>query len=35
MTTEAVVTKMMWVLGQTDDPAEIRELMCKDLARET
>jgi L-asparaginase len=35
MTTEATLTKMMWVLGQTADPAEIRELMSKDLARET
>ncbi|MDR3146452.1 MAG: asparaginase [Treponema sp.] len=27
MTTEAAVTKLMWVLGQTGDPAEIAELM--------
>lgn len=26
MTTEAAVTKLMWVLGQTGDPKEIREL---------
>ena len=25
MTAEAAVTKLMWVLGQTEDPAEIRE----------
>lgn len=25
MTSEAAVTKLMWVLGQTDDPQEIRE----------
>lgn len=24
MTSEAVVTKLMWILGQTDDGAEIR-----------
>ena len=26
MTSEAVVTKLMWILGQTDDSAEIRRL---------
>ena len=26
MTTEAVVTKLMWALGQTDDPDEIRRI---------
>ena len=25
MTSEAAVTKLMWVLGQTEDPAQIRE----------
>ena len=29
MTLEAVVTKLMWVLGQTDDPERIRELFYK------
>lgn len=29
MTLEAVVTKMMWVLGQTDDPSKIQELFYK------
>jgi L-asparaginase len=27
MTTEAAVTKLMWVLGQTEDPEEIAEMM--------
>ena len=26
MTTEAVVTKLMWALGQTSDPDEIRRI---------
>ena len=26
MTTEAVVTKLMWALGQTDDPDEVRRI---------
>ena len=26
MTTEAVVTKLMWALGQTDDPSEVRRI---------
>lgn len=26
MTTEALVAKTMWVLGQTSDPEEIRDL---------
>ena len=26
MTTEAVVTKLMWALGQTEDPAEVRTI---------
>ena len=34
MTTEAAVTKLMWVLGQTDDPAEIRRLYVRDCAGE-
>ncbi len=34
MTTEAAVTKLMWVLGQTDDPAEARGLFERNLAGE-
>ena len=34
MTTEAAVTKLMWVLGQTDDPAGIRRLYAEDCAGE-
>ena len=34
MTTEAAVTKLMWVLGQTDDPAIIRDYMERSLAGE-
>ena len=34
MTTEAAVTKLMWVLGQTNDPAEIRRLYAEDCAGE-
>ena len=34
MTTEAAVTKLMWVLGQTDDPNELRALMRKNLCGE-
>jgi L-asparaginase len=26
MTTEAAVTKLMWALGQTDDPNEVRHI---------
>ncbi len=39
MTTEAAVTKLMWVLGQTDDPDAVATLMqqdiCGELLRET
>ncbi|HHV41835.1 MAG TPA: asparaginase [Clostridiaceae bacterium] len=35
MTREAIVTKLMWVLGQTEDPAKIRDLMVRDIALET
>ena len=31
MTLEAVVTKLMWILGQTSDPEEIREMFYKTL----
>jgi L-asparaginase len=31
MTLESAVTKLMWVLGRTDDPAEIRKLFCESI----
>lgn len=34
MTTEAAVTKLMWALGQTHDPEEIRRLFDTDLVGE-
>ena len=34
MTTEAVVTKLMWALGQTGDPAEVRRIFGTDLCGE-
>ena len=34
MTTEAAVTKMMWALGQTDDPAEVRRVFSTNYAGE-
>ena len=34
MTTEAAVTKLMWVLGQTDSPAAAHELFSRNLAGE-
>ncbi|MEF9976824.1 MAG: asparaginase, partial [Oscillospiraceae bacterium] len=34
MTTEAAVTKLMWVLGQTTDHAEIRAAFAASLAGE-
>ena len=34
MTTEALVTKMMWALGQTDDPEEVRRIMLTNYADE-
>ena len=34
MTTEAAVTKLMWALGQADDPEEVRRLFSKNLAGE-
>ncbi|MEG2427676.1 MAG: asparaginase, partial [Clostridium sp.] len=34
MTTEAAVTKLMWALGQTDDPEEVRRIFDTDLAGE-
>ena len=34
MTTEAAVTKLMWILGQTDDPEEVREVFQRNLCGE-
>lgn len=34
MTTEAAVTKLMWALGQTEDPDEVRALFSRSLAGE-
>ncbi|WP_223067351.1 asparaginase [Paenibacillus caui] len=34
MTTEALVTKMMWALGQTLDPAEVAKIMATNYADE-
>ncbi|MGE4353015.1 MAG: asparaginase [Oscillospiraceae bacterium] len=34
MTLEAVVTKLMWILGQTSDPNEVRRLFYKPIARD-
>ncbi|MFN4144214.1 MAG: asparaginase [Runella sp.] len=34
MTTEAAITKMMFVLGKTQDPEEIRQLLSKPIAGE-
>ena len=34
MTTEAIVTKLMWALGQTKDPQKIREIFNTDYAGE-
>lgn len=34
MTTEAVVTKLMWALGQTDDPDEVRRMFSTNYAGE-
>ena len=34
MTTEAAVTKLMWALGQTEDPNEVRALFDQSLAGE-
>jgi L-asparaginase len=35
MTTEAAVTKLMWSLGQSDDPAVVRSMFTSNLAGET
>ena len=34
MTSEAAVTKLMWALGQTDDPMEVRRIFSADLCGE-
>ncbi len=34
MTSEACVTKLMWILGQTKDPQKIKELFAKNYANE-
>lgn len=34
MTTEAAVAKLMWILGQTDEPAEIRRLFCTPVSHD-
>ena len=34
MTTEAAMTKLMWVLGQTDNLREIKEYFSVDIAGE-
>ncbi len=34
MTTEAVVAKLMWILGQTKEPAEVRRLFCAPVSHD-
>jgi L-asparaginase len=34
MTTEALVTKLMWALGQTEDPSEVKKIMAHNYADE-
>ena len=34
MTTEAAVTKLMWALGQTEDPEEVRRIFSKNFSGE-
>lgn len=34
MTTEAIVTKMMWALGQTDDSAEVKRIFARNYCGE-
>ena len=34
MTTEAALAKLMWILGQTHDTAEIRRLFCKPVSHD-
>ncbi len=34
MTTEAAVAKLMWILGQTNNPTEIRRLFCTPICQD-
>lgn len=34
MTLEATVTKLMWILGQTKDPAQIRQMFYQTIGRD-
>ncbi|MBQ6430591.1 MAG: asparaginase [Oscillospiraceae bacterium] len=34
MTTEAALAKLMWILGQTHDPAEVRRLFCTPISHD-
>ena len=34
MTTEAALAKLMWILGETKDPAQIRRLFCKPISHD-
>ena len=34
MTTEAALTKLMWILGMTTDPSEIRDYYSMNIAGE-
>ena len=34
MTTEAAVAKLMWILGQSDDPTEVRRLFCTPVSHD-
>ena len=34
MATESAVTKLMWALGQTQDPAEVRAVFAENYAGE-
>lgn len=34
MTTEAAVAKLMWIMGQTNDPDEIRRLFCTPISHD-
>lgn len=34
MTIEAIVTKLMWALAQSDDPKQVRRLFCRPVAKD-
>ena len=34
MTVEAIVTKLMWALAQSDDPKQVRRLFCCPVAKD-